>query len=90
MLKKWKEDFVVFMYEWKDRLEVIFEFVLVNIEVEFKVFLVEKNLGIGVVLLFFRLLVIGLGVGLSMFDIVVYFGKEEVLECMKCGIYKFG
>lgn len=88
--KKWKEDSAALMYEWKDRLEQLPDFSSAGVEAEFKAFLAEKNLGIGAVLPLFRLLVTGLGVGPSMFDIAAYLGKDEVIERMKRGIHKLG
>lgn len=86
--KKWKDGSAALMNEWKERLEKLESFESAAIEAEFKAFLAEKNLGIGAVLPLFRLLVTGLGVGPSMFDIAAYLGREEVADRMSRGIQK--
>jgi glutamyl-tRNA synthetase len=43
----------------------------------------EKGLGIGAVLLPYRLSVTGVGAGPGMFDVSAFLGKEEVLNRMK-------
>lgn len=81
--KKWKAETTGYLHEWMDRLEGIAEFSTVNIESSFKGYLEEKGLGIGAVLLPYRLSVTGVGAGPGMFDVSAFLGKEEVLKRMK-------
>ena len=52
---------------------------LENIEVEFKKYLTEKNLGMGKLLPAFRISLTGLSMGPSLFDIASLIGKEETI-----------
>lgn len=80
VFKKWKEDFKELMKKWNIDLSNVEFFIVLEIEVVFKLFLEEYKLGIGVVFLLFRLLVIGVGMGLLMFEIVEFLGKEECVK----------
>ena len=86
--KKWKENTTELMKEWKDKLNTISSFVSSEIESTFKVFLEDKELGIGAVLPNFRLLITGNGTGPSMFEISEFLGKEECLKRMEIGLEK--
>jgi glutamyl-tRNA synthetase len=86
--KKWNENAPTLMSEWTTLLEGIATFDAPTIEATFKAFLTEKNLGIGAVLPLFRLLLTGVGMGPSMFEIATFLGKEEVIERMKVGMEK--
>jgi glutamyl-tRNA synthetase len=88
--KKWKENSNTLMSEWVDILETISNFDAATIEEQFKVFLAEKDLGIGAVLPLFRLLVTGKGMGPSMFEIAALIGKEKTIQRMKNGITHLG
>ncbi len=57
-----------------------------ELEVVFKKFLEDNELGMGAVLPNFRVLVTGLGMGPSMFAIAELLGKEETLKRMEEGI----
>ena len=57
-----------------------------SIEIAFKQYLEERSLGIGAVLLPFRLVVTGVGAGPGMFDISAFLGQQEVVERMQLGI----
>ena len=46
----------------------------------------KKGLGIGAVLLPYRLSVTGVGAGPGMFDVSAFLGKEEVLSRMKTNL----
>ena len=81
--KKWKAETSGYLNEWMDRLEGISEFSSANIETAFKGYLEEKGLGIGAVLLPYRLSVTGVGAGPGMFDVSAFLGKAEVLNRMK-------
>ena len=84
--KKWKAETTGYMNEWLDRLSGISEFNSANIEAAFKGYLEEKGLGIGAVLLPYRLSVTGVGAGPGMFEISAFLGKEEVLHRMKTNL----
>ena len=51
-------------------------------------FLAKKEVGIGAVLLPFRLSVTGVGAGPGMFDISAFLGKEEVISRIDIGLKK--
>ena len=57
-----------------------------SIEIAFKQYLEERSLGIGAVLLPFRLVVTGVGAGPGMFDISAFLGQQEVVERMQLGL----
>jgi glutamyl-tRNA synthetase len=84
--KKWKAETTGYLNEWMGRLEGIAEFSPLNIESAFKGYLEEKGLGIGAVLLPYRLLVTGVGAGPGMFDVSAFLGKDEVLSRMKTNL----
>jgi glutamyl-tRNA synthetase len=62
------------------------EFSAQTIEASFKAFLAEKQLGIGAVLLPYRLVLTGVGAGPGMFEISEFLGKEEVLARIDLGL----
>ncbi|HET6245313.1 MAG: glutamate--tRNA ligase [Bacteroidetes bacterium] len=78
-IKKWKPDTSVLLIEWKNILMVLADFSPLSIEQAFKDFLEVKKVGMGAVLLPFRLTVTGAGAGPSMFDISALLGREEVV-----------
>ncbi len=84
--KKWKAETTEYLKEWMLRLDGISDFTSANIESAFKAFLEEKGLGIGAVLLPYRLSVTGVGAGPGMFDVSAFLGKEEVLSRMKTNL----
>ncbi len=86
--KKWKEHTPAIMLELKDLLLGIEDFSSEVIEVKFKSFLEEKELGFGAVFPNFRLLVTGQGMGPSMFAICELLGKEEVISRIDTGLSK--
>ncbi len=77
--KKWNEQARSLLSEWKIVLSNIDVFNKENIELEFKRFLSERNLNIGIFLPVFRLAITGTGMGPSMFDISDFLGKQECL-----------
>lgn len=87
--KKWKEDTPKLMEEWRDILSQMNTFKAENIEAEFKSFLENKGVGIGAALPNFRLMITGLGMGPSMFEITALLGKEESLNRMNAALNKF-
>ena len=86
--KKWKEETPQLMSEWISVLSSITEFQHEKIEIAFKSFLEEKQVGIGAVLQNFRLLITGTAMGPSMFEIAEFLGKEECIERMNQGLIK--
>ncbi|MDC1063865.1 glutamate--tRNA ligase [Flavobacteriales bacterium] len=84
--KKWKEDTPRFLSELKTRLENISDFSSVNIEIEFKKYLDDNDLGMGRLLPAFRLALTGLGMGPSLFDIASLLGKNETIKRMELAL----
>jgi len=86
--KKWKEETPERMKALVANFEGLEPFDSEHIEVSFKKFLEDNELGMGAVLPNFRLLVTGQGMGPSMFQIAELLGKEETLKRMTDGIAK--
>jgi glutamyl-tRNA synthetase len=86
--KKWKEQSPALMTELADKYKGVSDWSAENLEVVFKTFLEEKEVGMGAVLPNFRLVVTGKGMGPSMFAIANLLGKEETLNRMAEGIEK--
>ena len=86
--KKWKEDTPKYVSELKDKLSVLSDFSSENIEVEFKKYLEENELGMGRLLPAFRVCLTGLGMGPSLFDIASLLGKEETIRRMETALEK--
>lgn len=86
--KKWKPETSGFLLEWMQHIEKIEVFNAANIEMAFKQFLDLKGIGIGAVLLPYRLTVTGAGAGPGMFEVSEFLGKAEVLERMKDSLPK--
>jgi glutamyl-tRNA synthetase len=86
--KKWKPETSQVIEEWKNELAQISDFNSSNVEIAFKAFLERKQMGIGAVLLPFRLSVTGVGAGPGMFDISAFLGKEEVISRIDIGLKK--
>jgi glutamyl-tRNA synthetase len=84
--KKWKAETTAYIQEWKAIVSTITDFTAANIEVAFKSYLAEKELGIGAVLLPYRLVLTGVGAGPGMFEISEFLGKEEVLQRIDLGL----
>ena len=84
--KKWKEETPRLLSELKIRLENISDFSSVNIEIEFKKYLDDNNLGMGRLLPAFRLALTGLGMGPSLFDIASLLGKNETIKRMELAL----
>ena len=75
-----------FHFELKDRLEEISDFSSENIEVEFKKYLEENELGMGRLLPAFRVSLTGLGMGPSLFEIASLLGKSEAIKRMETAL----
>lgn len=83
--KRWKEDTEDLMNEWFNKMKnIAFDnFDAITIEADFKTFMEEKEVGFGKVLSPFRLIITGLGMGPSMFQICALLGKAETEKRMK-------
>jgi len=86
--KKWKEDTPKYVSELKDKLAELSDFSSENIEVEFKKYLEENELGMGRLLPAFRVCLTGLGMGPSLFDIASLLGQEETIKRMETALEK--
>lgn len=84
--KKWKDGASDLMDEWGTVLNSLTSFEAEAIEIAFKSFLEQKEMGIGAVLPLFRLLITGKAMGPSMFEIAAFLGKEECADRIKLGI----
>jgi glutamyl-tRNA synthetase len=84
--KKWNPETSELVQGWMNEIEEMSDFQSASIEAKFKNYLEKKGVGIGAVLLPFRLVVTGVGMGPGMFDISAFLGKNEVLERMKIGL----
>jgi glutamyl-tRNA synthetase len=86
--KKWKEDTPKYISELKDRLSELSDFSSESIEIEFKKYLGENELAMGILLPAFRLSLTGIGMGPSLFDIASLLGKEETIQRMEAALEK--
>jgi glutamyl-tRNA synthetase len=84
--KKWKTETFTLVKDWLAEIISIENFEATEIETTFKSFLAKKEVGIGAVLLPFRLSVTGVGAGPGMFDIAAFLGKEEVIQRIEIGL----
>ncbi|MFN5441144.1 MAG: glutamate--tRNA ligase, partial [Flavobacteriia bacterium] len=84
--KKWKAETTAYIQEWKGILSSLTDFSAATIEAAFKTYLAEKELGIGAVLLPYRLVLTGVGAGPGMFEISEFLGKEEVISRIDLGL----
>ncbi len=86
--KKWKEDTPKYILELKDRLSELLDFSSESIELEFKRYLEENELTMGMLLPAFRVSLTGLGMGASLFEIASLLGKEETIQRMEKALEK--
>ena len=84
--KKWKADTSNLLLDFKNRLEEVHDFNSEKIELEFKSYLEEKELGMGSLLPAFRVSLTGIGTGPSLFDIASLLGKEETIKRIQTAI----
>lgn len=84
--KRWKPETTGYIQEWNGLLADIQEFTAANIETAFKAFLEAKQVGIGAILLPYRLTLTGVGAGPGMFEISAFLGKEEVIARLGIGL----
>lgn len=85
---KWNEETDKIMRELLVEMKNISDFTTANIEVAFSAYLEKNSYGFGKVGPGFRLLVTGVGMGPSMFEICSTLGKEKVIMRMEEGIEK--
>ena len=81
--KKWKKETPSHISELKDRLLKLSNFSSKNIEKEFKKYLEDNDLGMGMLLPAFRVCLTGVGMGPSLFEIASLLGKEESIRRME-------
>lgn len=86
--KKWKEGTPAIIEAMITKFEEIEDFSTENVEIAFKSYLSDNELGMGAVLPNFRVLVTGKGMGPSMFQIASILGKNETLARLKSGLEK--
>ena len=84
--KRWKSETSNLIHAWKETLNQLSDFDAITIENAFKTFLEQKEVGVGAVLLPFRLSVTGVGAGPGMFDIAAFLGKAEIVERMETAL----
>lgn len=87
--KKWKENTPSIIEAMITKFEGIEDFSAENVELAFKEYLSDNEIGMGAVLPNFRVLVTGKGMGPSMFQISAILGKEETLSRLKSGLQRF-
>jgi len=87
--KKWKENTPQIIEELIVKFNGIEDFSSENVEIGFKEYLSEKEIGMGAVLPNFRVLVTGKGLGPSMFQISAILGKEETINRLNSGLERF-
>jgi len=88
--KKWKANTPDLIKELAKTLNEISSFVPDEIEKAFSEFLEQKELGIGSVMPNLRLLLTGVGMGPSVFEIAALLGKEETLSRIDTGLEAIG
>jgi glutamyl-tRNA synthetase len=88
--KRWKASSYDQMTELKNVLEGISDFSSGNIEEVVKLWIEEKEYGMGVVMNAFRLLIVGALKGPHLFDIIELIGQEESLERIDQGLHEIG
>tara|TARA_Y100000589_G_scaffold317298_1_gene343129 strand:+ start:58706 stop:60247 length:1542 start_codon:yes stop_codon:yes gene_type:complete len=86
--KKWKENTPEIIKSLREKLAAIDDFSSENIEKTFKAYLEENNLGFGAVLPNLRVLITGVGMGPSLFEICALLGKDETLKRIDTGLEK--
>ncbi len=86
--KKWKPETGGYLQQLKAVLGDVTPFESNEIEIAFKAFLKDKELGFGAVLLPLRLVLTGAGGGPSMFDFAAFIGRDETLRRIDIGLKK--
>lgn len=88
--KRWKADSAKVMSELADVLEAIDDFSVEGQEPVVMKWVEEKGYKLGDVMNAFRLTLVGIGKGPSMFDISAFLGKEETLKRLRKAIEVLG
>jgi len=88
--KRWKVTSYDEMHQLKSVLKGINDFTSSNIETIVKTWIEENELGIGLVMNAFRLLIVGALKGPHLFDIVAMIGKDETLNRIDKGLINLG
>ncbi len=88
--KRWKDTSYDEMHQLKLVLEGINDFTSSNIETILKTWIEENELGTGLVMNAFRLLIVGALKGPHLFDIVAMIGKDETLNRIDKGLINLG
>lgn len=84
--KRWKNDMPGKMLLLSEVLEWCDPFTAEGVETAVKVFINEKEWGMGAIMNAWRLLLVGAAKGPGLFDLAAFLGREEVLDRMKNGI----
>jgi glutamyl-tRNA synthetase len=88
--KRWKPDSYNQMEELKNVLSEIEDFTAENTERIVKLWIEEKEYGMGLIMSALRLLIVGALKGPHLFDIVALIGQEETLERIDQGLHEIG
>tara|TARA_B100001971_G_C18224994_1_gene559775 strand:- start:726 stop:1958 length:1233 start_codon:yes stop_codon:yes gene_type:complete len=88
--KRWKPDSYNQMEELKNVLSEIEDFTAENTERIVKLWIEEKEYGMGLIMNALRLLIVGALKGPHLFDIVALIGQEETLERIDQGLHEIG
>jgi glutamyl-tRNA synthetase len=86
LTKKWKPQFIEVFQGWKDTFSEMDDFTPSQIEVNSKMFLDNREVGIGSVMQPFRILITGVSNGPSVFEICSILGRSEVIARMETGL----
>ena len=84
--KKWKPQFMEVFQGWKDTFTEMCDFTPGQIEVNSKMYLENREIGIGSVMQPFRILITGVSNGPSVFEICSIIGQNEVIARMEAGL----
>jgi glutamyl-tRNA synthetase len=84
--KKWKPQFNAIFEGWIDTFSEMCDFTANQIEVNSKIYLENREVGIGSIMQPFRILVTGISGGPSIFEICSILGKDEVISRLKKGL----
>jgi glutamyl-tRNA synthetase len=84
--KKWKPQFMEVFQGWKDTFTEMCDFTPSQIEVNSKMYLENREVGIGSVMQPFRILITGVSNGPSVFEICSIIGQSEVIARMEAGL----
>lgn len=86
--KKWKEQSAQIVADLTTIFENVNDFNAADLEVAFKQYLEEKELGFGIAMIALRLCITGVGGGPSLFDIAAVLGKSETIKRLKTNATK--